>query len=93
MAFHGICAWPWPGLASSFGLFCLNKCGLNLDTNIQEVFDKASKDVAKVKEAAAEKMEKIIQDTSEEVTELKAAADAKLQGMFKQKEEAPAELE
>ena len=43
--------------------------------------------------ADAEKMEKIIQDTSEEVTELKAAADAKLQGMFKQKEEAPAELE
>jgi hypothetical protein len=46
-----------------------------------------------VRVAAAEKMEKIIQDTSEEVIELKAAADAKLQGMFKQKEVAPAELE
>jgi len=46
-----------------------------------------------VKEAAAEKIGKIIQDTSEEVTELKAAADAKLQGMFKQNEEAPADLE
>ena len=40
--FHGICAWPWPGLASSFGLFCLTLCGLNLDTNLHEVFVKAS---------------------------------------------------
>ena len=59
----------------------------------QEIADKAFKEVAEVKEAAAEKMGKVIQDTSEEVTELKAATDAKLQGMFKQKEEAPADLE
>jgi hypothetical protein len=55
--------------------------------------DKASEEVAEVRDAAAEKMGKIIQDTSEEVTELKDATGAKLQGMFKQKDEAPADPE
>jgi tryptophanyl-tRNA synthetase len=59
----------------------------------QEIVDKASEEVAEVKEAAADKMGEIIQDTSEEVTELKDATGAKLQGMFKQKDEAPADPE
>ena len=42
MPFHGICAWPWPGLASLFSLFVLTLCGLNLDMNLHEFFVKAS---------------------------------------------------
>ena len=34
--FHGICACPWPGLASYLNLFALTLHGLNLGTNLHD---------------------------------------------------------
>ena len=39
--FHGICAWTWPGLASSLNLFPLTLYGLNLGMNLHGFFVKA----------------------------------------------------